>query len=230
LRVDKKSTPGATKDEVLRQRKEFEIKSRLDGIEYALRYYVEGRTGANDRKCAMRLGKAAERYLREVVRAEPLWSYMLFNAPERSLGLKQPPVKYYGREAWLPEHYDAVLSAGLVRSAADATAEALKKGKRQSDPRREALGLGLASAFSQLKGRPAYSKQSTFEKPIGDFGRFVRLAILASAHAEHPRVKKITETFSSFVRDAFDTFTERSRGDESPPEIILVTPSTRAGT
>ncbi len=199
--VDKKSTPGATKDEVLR-RKEFEIKSRLDGIEYMLRHYIEGRKGADDRNCARRLEKAAERYLREVIRGEPIWSYMLFQAPERSLGLEQPPVKYYGREAWLPEHYDAVLSAGLVRSAANATAEALKRGKRQSDPRREALGLGLASVFSQLKGRPTYSKESTFEKPVGGFSRFVQLAILASPHAEHPRVTQIKKAFATFVKDA----------------------------
>jgi hypothetical protein len=182
--VDKKSTPGATQEEV-RRRKEIARTVTLDGIDQALSHYAEVRRGMDDRKRAMRPEKAAERYLRELRRAEPMWSFMKFWC-EESLG----PYK------------DAVHSAELALGAARATAEWLKKGKRQPDPYRRFLGFSLAHHFSQLKGRPTYSKESTFEKPVGEFGRFVQLAILASPHAEHPRVTKIKKGFATFVKDA----------------------------
>jgi hypothetical protein len=198
--VDKQFVLGASEGES--RRREIEKARLIGAIEYALNFYVKGRKDADDRKCAIRLEKASERYLREVKRAEAIWSFMMFRAPEKSLGSEEPPVEYNGRKAWLPEHYDVLLSAELVRRAAGAMAEVLKRDRKPSDLHRWALGSSFAGIFSQLGGRPTYSKQSTFGKPIGDFGRFVRWAILASPHGEHERVMKIRKAFASFVEDA----------------------------
>jgi hypothetical protein len=199
--VDKQFAPDAVGVEL--KRREFKKSHLLRAVEFALNFYVEGRKTADDRKCAMRLEKATERYLRAVIRAEPFWSYIVFKAPEKSLGLEEPPVEYNGGKAWLPEHRDVVLHAELVRRAARATAEALKKDKKPPDLHRRALGSSFASIFYELGCQPTHSKQSTFEKPTGDFARFIRWAILASPHAENRRVvKQIEEAFASFVEDA----------------------------
>jgi hypothetical protein len=199
--IEKKSTPGATQEEV-RRWKECTRISLLDGIERAVSFYAEAQRGGDDQKRATRLEKATERYLRELRQTEPMWSFMWFwrGKPEEPR----------------PEHKDLVRSAELALGAARATAEGLRKGKRQPDRYRAMFGVALATTFSQLGGRPTHSNNhSTFEKPLTEFGRFVRLAILASPHAEHPRVKQIKGAFDSFVRAADDTFAGRTRGGKS---------------
>jgi hypothetical protein len=190
---------------------EFARTNALDAIESALNRYVNGRPGSEARECAKRLEKAADRYLRELLRADFFWHYMRFKAPEKPFGLAQPPVKFFGRDDWLPEHYDAALSAGLVRSAAKATAQALKKDKRGPNELRRGLGYDLAQIFSTLKGEPTFSNDASLEKPGTEFGYFVRLAILSSPLAHDPRLDRITNFFTSFVRDAASAFCGRVR-------------------
>jgi hypothetical protein len=206
--VSKRLALSAAK-EVEQRRKDFEIRSCIAGIEYQFAQFVAARKTAEDRKRAIRLEKSAARYLSDLFEVEPFWSFMSFKAPEKTLGLEQPPVKYFGRDAWFPEHCDAVLYAELVRIGAKATADALKQGKRHPDMNRRALGQGLASTFFELKGQPTHANESTFETPMTEFSRFVRLAILASPHADHPRVMQIKTSFASFVRDAANNFAGR---------------------
>ena len=157
-------------------------------IDHAVKWFVPARPDADARRQgkrldadarrqAKRLETAAARYLRTLAASEFFWSYMQFKAEESAsrdeglLGLKRPPIKYFGRrlplwepwlpgpatwlpeyDTWLPDHYDAVLSAELVQKAAEATVEALKKGTRKPNELRRALGRSLAVIYVGLTG------------------------------------------------------------------------------
>jgi hypothetical protein len=186
---------------------------QLDGVAYTIDWYVAGGlSDAQVREQARDLAKAASKFARELKRSKPFWRFMEHHAPERERewfeGRKEMP--------WLPGFEETVTCAAFVEKAATSMAKALHRKTRVADEYERGLGIGLASAFQTLKGQPpGVSGAGDSDDPRSHYGKFVRLALLASPHSDSKRVRKIEKALPSFIKRSARFF------DDSPFRKLL---------
>jgi hypothetical protein len=104
---------------------------------------------------------------------------------------------------WLPNFEDTLMGAASVEKAAANVASVLHRSAHGPDEYDRTLGIGLAGAYLALSGEPPGSSNSGHPNdPRSHFGNFVRLALLASPHAESGRIQKLLRTLPSFIKRA----------------------------